>query len=150
MSKIPEGYTSVTPYLTFDDTAAAIDFYKKAFGAEETVRLPAPDGSVAHAEIKIGNARVMMGAPCPEKGNKSANTLDGSPVGFCIYVADVEAAFKKAKSAGMTQKKPIEDMFWGDRMGSLKDPFGFEWSIAERVREVAPEEMREAMKKMAS
>lgn len=150
MSKIPEGYTSVTPYLTFDDTAAAIEFYKQAFGAQETLRLPTPDGTVVHAEMQIGNARVMMGAPCPEKGNQSAKTLNGSPVGFCIYVADVEAAFKKAKSAGMTEKKPIEDMFWGDRMGSLKDPFGFEWSIAQRVREVAPAEIHEAMKKMAS
>lgn len=150
MSKIPEGYTSVTPYITFDDPAAAIDFYKKAFGAEERMRLPSPDGNVAHAEIKIGNALIMLGAPCPQKSNKSAKTLSGTPVAFCVYVADVEAAFKKAKSAGMTETKPIDDMFWGDRMGTLKDPFGFEWSIAQRVRDVSPVEMQEALKKMAS
>lgn len=150
MSKIPEGYTSVTPYLIFDDAAAAIDFYKKALGAEEKLRLPSPDGNVAHAEIKIGNAIIMLGGPCPQKDNKSAKTLGGSPVAFCIYVADVESAVKKARNAGMTEVKPIEDMFWGDRMGTLKDPFGLEWSIAQHIRDVSPAELQDALKKMAS
>ena len=150
MSKIPEGYSSVTPYVTFDDPAAAIEFYKKALGADEIMRFASPDGSVAHAEIRVGNAIIMLGAPCAEKNSKSARTLEGSPVSFCVYVADAEEAFKRAESAGMTEKSPLQDMFWGDRMGRLKDPFGFEWSIAQRVREVSHAEVQEAVKKMAS
>lgn len=149
MSKIPEGYTSITPYITFDDTAAAIEFYKKAFAAEELKRLSSPDGNVAHAEIKIGNAVVMVCSPCPDFGGQSAQTLGGSPVAFYVYVTDVEASFKKAKSAGMIEKKPLVDMFWGDRMGTLIDPFGVQWTIAEHIRDVSPAEMQEAMKKMA-
>lgn len=139
MSPIPEGFTSVTPYVMMDDTAAAIEFYKKALGATEKLRLPAPDGNVVYAEIKVGNAIIMMGNCRP----------GGSPVSFFVYVEDVESAFKKAKDAGMSVKKEIEDMFWGDRIGTLTDPFNVDWTIAQHIRDVSPEEMQEAMKKMA-
>jgi len=148
MSTIPEGFTSVTPYIVMDDAAAAIKFYEKALGATEKMRLPAPDGSVMYAEIQVGNARMMMGSPCPEWGGKSAKSFGGSPVSFFVYVEDVEAVFKKANSAGMSVKKKVEDMFWGDRMGTLTDPFNIDWTIAQHVRDVSPEEMQEAMKKM--
>jgi len=149
MSSIPEGFTSVTPYVVMDNTASAIEFYKKALDAEEKMRLPTPDGNVMYAEIQVGNARMMMGNCCPEWGGKSAKGFGGSPVSFFVYVDDVEAAFSKAKNAGMSVKKEIEDMFWGDRMGTLTDPFDMGWTIAQHIRDVSPEEMQEAMKKMS-
>ena len=148
MSTIPEGFTSITPYIVMDDAAAAIEFYKKALGAEEIMRFPTPDGGVMYAEIQVGNARMMMGHHCPEWGGKSAKSMGGSPVSFYLYVEDLEATFSKAKSAGMSVKKKVEDMFWGDRMGTLTDPFNIDWTIAQHVRDVSPEEMQEAMKKM--
>ncbi len=148
MSKIPKGFTSVTPYVVVDDPAKAIEFYGKALGAEEKMRFATPDGNIMYAEIQIGNSRMMMGAPCPDYGGKSAKSFGGSPVSFYIYVEDIEVAFNKAKEAGMTVKKEIEDMFWGDKMGTLTDCSGLEWTIAEHVRDVSPEEMQEAMKSM--
>ena len=151
MSKIPDGYTSLTPFIVFDDTAAAIEFYKKAFGAEVIMSMPAPDGTIMYAELQVGSARLMVGAPCPETGGektKSAQALGGSPISFYVYVEDVHAAFTKAKTAGMVEKKAPEDMFWGDRMGTLTDPFGLDWTVAEHIRDVSPEEIDEAMKKM--
>jgi PhnB protein len=148
MSLIPEGFTSVTPYIVMDDAASAIEFYKKALGAEEKMRLSTPDGGVMYAEIQIGNARLMMGSPCPDNDGKSAKSFGGSPVSFYVYVDDVEAVFNKANSAGMSVKKGLEDMFWGDRMGTLTDSFDMEWTIAQHMRDVSPEEMQEAMKKM--
>lgn len=150
MSKIPEGFTTVTPYVVVDDPAAAIEFYGKALGAEERMRFAMPDGTIMYAELQIGSARMMLGAPCPEYGAKSVKEFGGSPVSFYIYVEDIEAAFNKAKDAGMTEKKPIEEMFWGDKMGTLADCSGLEWTIAEHVRDVSPEEMQEAMKNMAA
>ena len=152
MTTIPNGFTSVTPYVVMDDAAAAVKFYRKAFGAEEKMCLSTPDGKVMYAEIQVGNARIMMGGPCPESGGdltKSAKSLGGSPISFYVYVKDVETAFNKAKEAGMTEKKGIENMFWGDRMGTLTDPFEVEWTIAEHVRDVPLEEMEEVMKNMA-
>jgi len=153
MNKIPEGYTSLTPFIVFDDTTAAIDFYKKALNAEVNMSMPAPDGTIMYAELQIGSAKLMIGAPCcpTEEGekSKSAKTLGGSPVSFYVYVEDVQTAFDQANIAGMTEKKGIEDMFWGDRMGTLTDPFGIEWTIAEHVRDVSPAEMEKAMQKMA-
>jgi len=149
MTTIPEGFTSVTPYIVMDDAASAIEFYKKALGAEEKMRFSAPDGGVMYAEILVGNARIMMGNACPDNDGKSAKSFGGSPVSFYVYVDDVEAAFSKAKGAGMSVKKGLEDMFWGDRMGTLTDPFYMEWTLAQHVRDVSPEEMREAVKKMA-
>ncbi len=153
MSTIPDGFTSVTPFITFDDTTKAVEFYKKALGAVEKLTFPAPDGTLMYAEIEVGTARLMMGMPCPETGSEStkpAKDLGGSPISFYVYVENVESAFKKAKDAGMKEKKEIADMFWGDRMGTLTDPFDIEWTIAQHVRDVAPEEMQEAMKKMCA
>ena len=144
MSRIPDGYTSLTPFIVFDDTEAAIEFYKKAFDAKTIMSMPASDGKIMYAELQIGSAKLMVGVPSSENGGeqtKSAKALGGSPVSFYVYVENVQEAFDKAKNAGMTEKKAIEDMFWGDRMGTLTDPFGHDWTIAEHVRDVSPEEI---------
>ena len=151
MSKIPDGYTSLTPFVVFDNTAAAIEFYKGAFDAEVIMSIPAPDGKIMYAELQIGSARLMIGTPCSESGGEktqSAKILGGSPVSFYVYVEDVQAAVNKAKDTGMTEKKGIVDMFWGDRIGTLTDPFGLDWTVAEHVRDVSPEEISEAINKM--
>lgn len=141
---IPDGYHTATIYLTIRGTDQAIEFYKKAFGAEELVRMPGPDGkSVMHAEIRIGDSMIMMGEEMPGAQGKclSPATLKGSTAGVMLYVADVDASFKRAVDAGATAVMPPQDMFWGDRFGSLVDPFGHQWSIATHKEDVAPEEM---------
>jgi len=151
MTAIPEGLTSVSPFIVFDEPAKAVEFYKKALGAEERFVLAKPDGELKYAEIQVGTAVLMVGAPCPLAGEdvtKSVEGLDGSRISFYVYVKDVESAFKKAKDAGMEEKKGIEDMFWGDRMGTLTDPFDVEWTIAQHIHDVSPEDMQEAMKEM--
>lgn len=150
MTKIPEGYSSITPYIAYDNAADAIDFYSKALDAKELMRFPMPNGGVGHAEIQIGNARIMLSDTNEECGIKSAKDLGGSPVSFFVYFEDVETAFSKAKNAGMTEQTPLEDMFWGDRVGKLLDPYGIVWSLAQHTRDVSPEEIEEAIKKMAS
>lgn len=149
MAKIPEGYSSITPYITYESSADAIDFYSKALGAKEIMRIPMPNGGVGHAEIQIGNARIMLSDTNEECNTKSAKELGGSPVSFFVYVEDVETAFTKAKKCGMTEQTALEDMFWGDRMGQLVDPYGITWSLAQHIRDVSPEEIEEAMKEMA-
>ena len=147
----PAGYHTVTPYLTASDAAAAIDFYKAAFGAEETCRLTMPDGSIAHAEIKIGDSHVMLGQECPAWGNKSPNSLGGTPVGLCVYLPDVDAAFAQAVAAGAAVDRPVVDQFYGDRSGTVTDPFGHKWTLATHVEDVAPEQMQKRMEEwMAS
>ncbi|HJZ83803.1 MAG TPA: VOC family protein [Polyangia bacterium] len=141
---IPEGYHTVTPYLTVKDAARAIDFYKKAFGAEETVRMPGPDGRIMHAELRIGNSMVMLADENPQMGSKSPQTLGGTAVGLMIYCDDADALFKRASAAGATVSQPLADMFWGDRFGGLKDPFGHNWSIATHIKDLAPAEMKKA------
>jgi PhnB protein len=142
ITPIPKGYHTVTPTIMFKDCRKAIEFYKKAFGATERHVMPAPDGkSVMHAEIQIGDSYVMMGDECPGHPSKSAETMGGSPIGFYVYVADVDAAFKKALAAGGSVRMPVQDMFWGDRAGSLEDPFGHSWMLATHVADVTPEEM---------
>jgi len=153
MSKIPEGYTSLTPYIVFTDAAAAIELYKKAFDAKVITSMPTEDGNINHAELQIGTAKFMIGSPCPttKDGKPQATEPTGdSPISFYVYVEDVDVAFKKAKDAGMSEKIPLEDMFWGDRMGSLTDRFNIQWTLAEHVRDVSSEEMAEASKKMSS
>ena len=150
MSKIPEGYTSLTPLILFDDASAAIEFYKKALDANVNMSMPSPDGNIMHAELQIGSAKLMVGIPSSETDGAKTKSMRDSPISFYVYVEDVQASFNKAKDAGMLEKKGIEDMFWGDRMGTLTDPFNIEWIIAEHVRDVSPEEINEAMKKMAS
>jgi PhnB protein len=145
---IPDGYHSVTPYLSLKSADAAIKFYERAFGAKEILRLPMPDGGVAHAEIEIGNSRVMMADENPGYGNKSPETLGGSPISLAIYVEDVDSAFDKAVKAGATVKRPVEDQFYGDRAGTLMDPFGYQWSLMTHKEDVSPDEMKGRMQKM--
>jgi uncharacterized glyoxalase superfamily protein PhnB len=140
---IPEGYHSITPFLTVRGADRAIDFYRRAFGAEELFRLSGPDGkTVMHAELKIGDSRFFLGDEVPGMDCRSPETLGGSPSGFYLYVRDVDEAFRKAVDAGATVKRPLEDMFWGDRTGSVLDPFGHTWDLATRREDVPPEEMK--------
>lgn len=138
---IPEGYHSVTPYLIIKGAAEAIEFYKKAFGATELFRMAQPDGKIGHAEIKIGDSPIMLADEFPQMSYVGPKTLGGSPVSLMIYVEDVDAVFTKAISEGAEQQKPVEDKFYGDRGGSLVDPFGHVWHIATHKEDVSPEEM---------
>jgi len=141
----PSGYHSVTPYLALRDAKAAIDFYKRAFGAELLMSLDMPDGKVAHAEIKIGDSILMMSEESAGWGNKSPLTLGGSPVFMMIYVPDVDAAFAKALAAGATEARPVQDQFYGDRAGTLKDPYGYQWTLATHIEDVSTEEAQRRM-----
>ena len=138
---IPEGYHSVTPYLIIKGAAAAIDFYKKAFGATELFRIDAPEGKVGHAEIKIGDSPIMLADEFPGMGYVSPKTLGGTPVSLLIYVDDVDTVFPQAIAAGGKQEKPLQDQFYGDRSGTLTDPFGHVWTVATHTEDVSPEEM---------
>jgi len=149
---IPAGYHTVTAYLTVRDAARAIDFYKGAFGAVQTVRMPGADGkTIMHAELKIGDSIVMLSDEIPGMSTcKAPATLGGTTVGLFLYVRDVDSAFKRAVDAGCKVVKPLEDMFWGDRFGSLMDPFGNSWSMATHKEDVPPKEMaRRAQAAMA-
>jgi PhnB protein len=146
---IPEGYHSATPYLTVDDSARAIEFYKKAFGATEKMRMPGPGGKTMHAEVQIGDSRIMMSDEFPEMGGKSAASLGGSPVTIMLYVEDVDAVVAQAVAAGATLTHPVVDKFYGDRSGGLKDPFGHKWHIATHKEDVSPEEMQRRMQALA-
>jgi PhnB protein len=137
----------VTPYLIVKRGAEAIEFYKKAFAAQERVRMPAPDGkSILHAELAIGNSMVMLADENPAMGAIAPQGPHGAGVGFCLYVPDVDAAFKRAVEAGGTIKRPLQDQFYGDRAGTLTDPFGHQWTLATHIEDVAPEEMEKRMK----
>jgi len=140
-SSIPAGLHTVTPYLCVRGAAQAIDFYKKAFGARELMRMPSPDGRIAHAEIQVGNSVIMLCDEYPEMGTKSPQALGGSAASFMLYDDDVDAVFERAVAAGATVKQPLADMFWGDRFGQLTDPFGHDWSLAKHIEDVSPEEM---------
>ena len=145
---IPEGYHSVTPYLVVDGAAEALEFYKKAFGATELMRMPAPGGKIGHAEIMIGDSHVMLADEHPEQGHKGPKSVGGTPVGIMIYVPDVDSVFAKALAAGATQTRPVENQFYGDRSGSITDPFGHNWMISTHIEDVSPEEMEKRMKAM--
>lgn len=138
---IPEGYHSVTPYLIIKGAADAIEFYKKAFGAIELFRMAQPGGKIGHAEIKIGDSPIMLADEFPEMKYVGPKTLGGSPVSLMIYVKDVDNVFNQAIAAGGEQQKPLQDQFYGDRSGTLKDPFGHVWHIATHKEDVSPEEM---------
>jgi uncharacterized glyoxalase superfamily protein PhnB len=141
-NNIPEGFRSITPMLVLRDARKAVEFYKKALGAEELMVMPGPDGKgVMHAEIRIGNSIVMMGEECPGAPCKSAETMGGSPASFYLYVENVDKAFKVAIAAGAEVEMPVQEMFWGDRMGSVRDPFGYSWSLATHTRDLTPEEI---------
>ena len=141
---IPEGYHSITPYLIVDDANRAIDFYKRAFGAEEKFRLPMGE-RIGHAELQIGDSVVMLADEFPDMGHLGPKSRGGPTASLMLYVPDVDQAFRKAIDAGATEQRPVEDQFWGDRMGTLSDPFGHQWSLATHVREVPPEEMKQRM-----
>ncbi len=152
MSKVkpvPEGMNTVTPHLVCKDAAQAIEFYKKAFGAEELFRLNRPDGKkVLHASLRIGGSSIMLAEEAPDWGSVGPETLKGTPVVIHLYVKDADSVFNQAVRAGATVKMPVEDMFWGDRYGQLRDPFGHVWSVATHVRDVSLEEMEQAAKTM--
>lgn len=141
---IPEGYHSVTPYLVVDDAKRAIDFYTRAFGAEEKFRMPMGD-RIGHAEIQIGDSHVMLADEFPDMGHLGPKNRGGTTVSLMVYVEDVDTSFKQAIDAGATETRPLENQFWGDRMGTLTDPFGHVWSLASHVEDVAPEEMQRRM-----
>lgn len=141
---IPDGYHTVTAYLTVDDAARAIDFYVAAFGAIELFRLPMGD-RLGHAEVKIGDTHIMLSDEFTEMNIKGPNARGGPTAAFMIYVEDADAAFAKAIKAGARQDRAVEAQFWGDRMGSVFDPFGHKWSLATHVEDVSPEEMQKRM-----
>ncbi len=140
---IPDGYHSVTPSFTFKDSQKAIDFYKKAFGAKVLDVFPNLTGKgIMHATIQIGDSIMMMGDEMPGQACKSAETLGHSPVSFFLYVPNADAAFKQAVAAGCTAEMPVAEMFWGDRAGSLKDPFGHSWMVATHTKDLTKDEIR--------
>lgn len=144
---IPDGFHSVTPHLAIDGAAAAIDFYKKAFGAVELGRMPAQDGKrLMHAMIRIGDSVIMLADAFPEYGGRDPKALGGTPVTVHLYVPDSDKVFAQAVAAGATVAMPIADMFWGDRYGRIEDPFGHHWSIATHIRDMSPQEMQQAMR----
>ena len=143
---IPEGYHSVTPYLIINGAADAIEFYKKAFGATELFRFPAPDGKIGHAEIKIGDSPIMLADEFAEMGYKGPQALGGSPVSLMIYLEDVDAVFNRAVEAGASVKEAVQDKFYGDRTGTLTDPFGHVWHVATHKEDVSMEEMEQRAK----
>jgi uncharacterized glyoxalase superfamily protein PhnB len=140
---------TVTPHLVCAGAGAAIDFYKKAFGATETSRMPGPGGKLMHASIRIGDSAVMLVDEMPEWGSLGPKALKGSPVVIHLYVNDVDVFTARAVAAGAKVTMPVADMFWGDRYGQLEDPFGHRWSVATHVRDVSPADMQQAMQKMS-
>jgi PhnB protein len=148
VSAIPEGYHSVTPYLIVDGAAKAIEWYKQAFGAEEIMRIGGPGGRVGHAELQIDDSRIMLADANPQFEAYAPGHFGGSPVTLHVYVADVDAVVNKATGAGAALKRPVENMFYGDRTGSLKDPFGHVWHVATHIEDVSVEEVERRMAAM--
>jgi uncharacterized glyoxalase superfamily protein PhnB len=135
---VPQGYYTVTPSLVLDDAAVAIEWYKKTFGADELARMLGPDGKVMHAEIRIGNSRIMLSDAM--MGNKSPRACGGSPASLWLYVDDCDVLYNRAVAAGAEVQMPVGDMFWGDRFGAVIDPFGHRWSFATRKEDLTPDE----------
>jgi PhnB protein len=146
---IPQGYNSITPYLIIKGAAQAIEYYKKVFGATETVRMNGPDGKVGHAELKIGDSHIMLADENPSmgQGHVSAAGIGGSPVSLYLYIPDVDKVVERAVAAGAKILKPVQDQFYGDRSGFIQDPFGHLWGVATHIEDVAPKEMAERAKK---
>ena len=139
---IPEGYHTATPYLIVKGAANAIEFYKKAFDATEVMRMPDPAGRIMHAEIQVGNSRIMMADEMPEMGFRGPQSLGGTPVSILLYVNDVDAQAKKATAAGAKVMRPVENQFYGDRSGTFTDPFGHVWTIATHKEDLSNEEIQ--------
>ena len=138
----PQGYHTVTPSLFVAGAAKAIEFYKKALGAEELMRFPGPDGKIMHAEIKVGDSIIMLADEMPDMGGKGPKSIGGTPVSLFVYGENVDAAWKRAIDAGCQEVVPLADQFWGDRTGCLEDPFGHQWWLATHVQDLTPEEIR--------
>ena len=139
----PEGYHAVTPYLAVDAASAAIAFYTRALGAAERMRMPMPDGKIAHAELEIGDSLIMLSDPMPQSTVQPPKQLGGTSAGVFLYVEDVDASFQQALDAGATSTMEPQDMFWGDRFGTLTDPFGHHWSLATHKEDLSEEEVAE-------
>lgn len=144
---IPEGYHSLTPYLVIKGASDAIEFYKRAFGATEIMRMPSPDGRIGHAELAIGDSKLMLADEYPEMGHRSPQSIGGTGVSLMLYLDKVDEVFKRALAAGAKEVQPIKDQFYGDRSGTLQDPFGHVWTISTHVEDVPPEEMRKRAEK---
>ena len=144
---IPEGYHSLTPYLVIKGASDAIEFYKRAFGATEIMRMPSPDGRIGHAELAIGDSKLMLADEYPEMGHRSPQSIGGTGVSLMLYLDKVDEVFKRAVAAGAKELQPIKDQFYGDRSGTLQDPFGHVWTISTHVEDVPPEEMRKRAEK---
>jgi PhnB protein len=145
---IPDGYHTVTPYLIVKGAAEALDFYKRAFGATEIMRFPLPDGRVGHAELKFGNSIVMLADEFPQMAAISPTTLGGTTFGLCLYVPNVDELFAQAVAAGAKVERPVANQFYGDRAGTVLDPFGHKWTITTHVEDVSHEEMQKRMATM--
>ena len=146
---IPEGYHSVTPYLCCKDAGAAIEFYKRAFGATELMRMSAPGEKIGHADIQIGDSHVMLADEFPEMGFLSPQSVGGSPVMMHLYVEDADATAERAVAAGAKVTRPVEDQFYGDRGGQFEDPFGHKWYVSTRKEDLSPEEVKKRMAAMS-
>jgi PhnB protein len=142
---VPKGYHTITPFMTVRDAARAIEFYKQAFGAKEKGVMKGPEGKVMHAELVIGDSTIMLADEFPEFGSLSPQSIGGSGTGLHIYIEDVDSAFDRAVQAGATVEMPVADMFWGDRYGKLRDPFGHKWSIGTHKADLSMEEMKKGM-----
>jgi PhnB protein len=143
---IPKGFHSITPYLVVTDAKRAIEFYQRAFGAHEIVKMDGPNGKIMHAELKIGDSVLMLADEMPGTGTSAPKTLGGTTAGVMLYTDNVDSVFKQAISAGAKADQQPADQFWGDRYGKLTDPFGHSWSLATHIEDVAPEEMRKRMR----
>lgn len=142
VNTIPEGYHSVTPYLVIKGASQAIEFYKRAFGATEVMRMASPDGKIGHAELAIGDSKIMLADEYPEMGHRSPQSIGGTGVSIMLYLDKVDEVFKRAIAAGAKELQPVKDQFYGDRSGTLQDPFGHVWTVSTHVEDVPPDEMR--------
>ena len=146
---IPDDYPRVTPYLIVDGAGAAIDFYCSVLGATERVRMPSPDGRVGHAELQLGDSMIMLADENAQMGTRAPQSAGGSPVGLVLYVENVDKTVEKATTAGAKVKTKVEDKFYGDRMGTIEDPFGHVWYVGTHIEDVSPEEMKRRMEALA-
>jgi PhnB protein len=146
---VPDGYHSATPYLIVDGAARALDFYKRAFGAVERMRMPGPAGKIGHAEISIGDSVIMLADEHPEMGARGPRAFGGAAVSLHLYVADADVTVKEALAAGATLVRPVEDKFYGDRMGTIEDPFGHRWHVSTHQEDVPPDELARRAAAMA-
>ena len=146
---IPAGYASITPYLMIKGANAAIEFYKRVFGAKERLRVPMPEGRVGHAELEIGDSLIMLADECPERGARSPHAVGGTPVSLHLYVPNADEVYARAVTNGAEPVRPVENQFYGDRSGMFTDPFGHVWNVATHVEDVSPEELNRRLSAMA-